>query len=699
MKKASRKREVRSTASSQTPVLPSTWLVGLALLLAPLITGRLEVGTEPVEPSLRGVVAALFTGGTMLSVAVWLVALLVLIALVWEWRWAAPQPDAVPRSVRVFAVLLIVWLLVSAITSVYRWNTIVLWSWWALAMAGAWVLSQRRQTDGIAVQVSLAVAGTLVAALAVREYAESVHEAPNWRVFGTFFNPNFLAGYLCLTMPVTLALSLASAPSTSRSQHWLALFGAFLQMVAILLTGSRFGVFSAALALVVMAAWITLRRAWTAKSLALFGLFCFMSIAIAGLLARPLTQRVASAQVEAQEHSGGFRVWTWRGTLAMVEANPLFGTGLGTFEIAYPRYALVGFTRLAHNSYLQLAAEAGVPAVFLLVAALGTLAWAVLRREQNAPVAINEWDARVLRAGLVGATTAGLVRNLIDSDWSVFASLFTFWAVAGILLALSSELSSSASPARLKTLQGAHLILLALALIPLTLRMAGALSANRSNWNLSQGVFDEEGYRRALRWEPWNGDHALSLGLLYLSLARAGDTDRAHDAEKYLRASAALMPTSKTWYHLGNLYRDILHDDARAVEAYRRALYYDPNALRVMVELGATLERLGKLQEAKSVYRRMLQLEEGVYGRVRAVPEVPEVDYAFAYAGLARVARRENKHDEARRMYERALRILDADRAARENNPMAQAIARPPDRERAVDQLRRECMRALQKQG
>ncbi len=747
-KKVARKRESVAPSAPAESIPLSTYLLGALLVLVPLTAGRLEVGSEPVEPSLHGVIIALFTGGSMLSVAVWLTALLMLTATVWEWRYGDQSGDAVPRWARVFTVLLLVWLLASVLTSVYRWGTLVAWSWWVVAFAGAWLMSCQRGRRAVVVLSALALAGSLTAVLAVREYAQNVRDVPNWRVFGPFFNPNFLAGYLCLTMPVTLAVALTAPPSRSGSQgvRWLAGFGAYLQMSAILLTGSRFGVFCAVLALFTLAVWMLFMRLWNRQRAALFALFGVLALATAGLLARPLTQRVAGQPVQAREYSGGFRVWTWRGTLSMARANPVLGTGLGTYEVAYPRYAMVGFTRLAHNSYLQMTAEAGFPALVLLSGVLVTLAWAVLRRERQALSAFDGWDARVLRASLAGAIAAGLARNLIDSDWSLFACLFTFWAVVGVLVGMSypspdlsptrgegganpspglsptrgeevppslagkggrgigSSGSSDPSPRALGEGQGvralhlAHAILLAVALILLTLRAGGALSANGAAWNLSQGIPDDEGYLRALCWEPWNGDHALSLGMLYLGMARAGDRSRVQDAERYLLLSARLMPTSKTWYHLGNLYRDVLGDEGKAVQAYRRALEYDPHALRVMVELGATLERQGNLREAEQVYRRMLDIEGSIYNQIRAVPELPEVDYAFAYAGLARIAQAQNRNSEAKEHCARALQILDEDRLARENNPMAQAMPRTPERERALEALRQECERALQTQ-
>lgn len=698
MKKTSRRTRAIPHSPPAREVPLATWSLVAMLVLAPLTTGRLEVGSEPVEPSLRGIVLALFTSGTMLSVAVWGVALLALAALVWEWARQPAKGDAVPRVARALVMLLLVWLLASVLGSVYRWGTLIAWSYWVVAIVAAWLFSQRRGEGIVTTIQALATAGTLASAFAVREYAENVRAVANWRVFGTFFNPDFLAGYLCLTLPVTLAVALAVPAShpNSQSVRWLAGFGAWLQMGALLLTGSRFGAICAVMSLITMAVWMVFNRSWNRGRVRDFALFCLVALLTAGIAARPLTQRVTAQAVQAESHSGGFRIWTWRGTLGMAKAKPLLGAGLGTYEIAYPRYAVVGFTRLAHNSYLQMAAEAGIPSLPLLFGALTTMAWATIRREGTALQEISGWDARVMRAGLAGAIAAGLARNLVDSDWSIFACLLTFWAVVGLMLALSLP------PQREEELQAklypAHALLLLLALPVLTLRMAGALSANEANWSLMQGVPDESGYLRALRWEPWNGDHLQSLGMFYYGMARAGDTSRARDAVQYLQRSTQMTPLSKTWYHLGNLYRDVLGEHTKAVEAYYRALQADPHALRVMVELGKTLEQTGNLREAKKVHRRMLDIEASVYNRVRAVPELPEVDYAFAYAGLARIAMARNQPKEAQELYARALQILEADRSDRANNPMVQAMPRPPERERALEELRAECERALKVQ-
>src|SRR5690606_17829986 len=74
------------------------------------------------------------------------------------------------------------------------------------------------------------------------------------------------------------------------------------------------------------------------------------------------------------DHSSMFRWFTWVATAKMAMAKPLFGWGAGGFPDIFPMFAIAGYTRSAHQSWLQLAAENGWPAMVILVVACGA-AW------------------------------------------------------------------------------------------------------------------------------------------------------------------------------------------------------------------------------------------------------------------------------------------------------------------------------------
>ena len=96
-------------------------------------------------------------------------------------------------------------------------------------------------------------AGSLAGAIGAREYLEHWRQGEaNHRVFGSFNDPNFLAGYLLLTLPLALSCFAASRERLTRVLLGL---GLFLQTACLLLTGSRAGVGMLA---VVVAAWLLL---------------------------------------------------------------------------------------------------------------------------------------------------------------------------------------------------------------------------------------------------------------------------------------------------------------------------------------------------------------------------------------------------------------------------------------------------------
>ena len=509
-----------------------------------------------------------------------------------------------------------------------------------------------------------AVAGSAVVAdLGVQEYVVHLRAGdPSWRIFATS-TPDFLAGYFVLLLPATLALFL-EVPSVRgltpllRTAAALTLGVVLLfQLAALLTTGSRFGLVSLVVSLVVFAGsvWLAVRRGLVLPN-ATRGL---LGVILAGLavggavFARPVLIRLQ----HTQENSAAFREWTWRGSLHMALANPILGTGVGTWTDLYPRYALTGFTRLAHNSYLQMADECGLPALLALLAVLGLLGVSAVRGLRSAPAAEAEagggWlpaDPRLLRCGLLAAVAGGAVQNVIDSDWYVFFLGVMFWTLAG-LAAGAPDAEAQQTPSPVPALVRAAWGSVAAALLLLT--GAQGVGAGYALAALGQRIADPGGAGESLgaarAWDPLNGQYPSELGYS-VEYVRLGDL---LNAEAALHAAVALEPNSVNYRRLGTILQ-AEHKDADALAAYRSGLRAEPNSLDLLLRLA----RLSAPPASLAYYQKIADLETSPVGTARALGESVEPNFAYADAALGDAAARTDP-SRAADYYGRAAALLE----------------------------------------
>ena len=134
------------------------------------------------------------------------------------------------------------------------------------------------------------------------------------------------------------------------------------------------------------------------------------------------------------EPSLAMRIHAWRGVLKMIEANPVTGTGLGTFASAYPLFKIYGETSIwdqAHNDYLQVAAESGLIGLALFSRGLLSL-W----RRGIRPRLSEGWrlQSPVALGAVVGLVVL-LFHSLVDFNLQIPSNGLLFVLLAGLVLA------------------------------------------------------------------------------------------------------------------------------------------------------------------------------------------------------------------------------------------------------------------------
>ena len=243
------------------------------------------------------------------------------------------------------------------------------------------------------------------------------------RAFGHFEQPNPFAGYLGLILPFAVALSFVSRPTWLRA---LALLAGLALTVGIGLSQSRGAWLGVLTALSVMALAGT-SRARQGFWPAVYALLLLANLVLAGLLPAAWTARLTAlgenfglfdartAVVTPENFALVERMAHWQAGWSMFVDHPLLGVGAGNYPVAYDYYSLPGWREAlghAHNYYLNVAAESGLPGLiallFLLVVSYHQVALGVRARS----VAGLE---RAALLGALGCLAMLTVHNLFDN--------------------------------------------------------------------------------------------------------------------------------------------------------------------------------------------------------------------------------------------------------------------------------------------
>lgn len=362
-----------------------------------------------------------------------LLALLLLITVLMSVRWLAGERL---HGAGLFTPVL-VYTLFAAVASLVSITLIGSLRDLALLLGGVGVLfaianvRDRRAWFGILSSV-IAVA-TLVSLYGLYQYVRGAAVASqSWfdvktnpeltsRVFSTFGNPNTLAMYLELTLPLGVGLVFGERAPLKRL-----LYAAMslVMLSALVLTMSRGGWLALAFGALVFLALIDARTLWLLPLGAAVG-YAFL----------PSVFRTRLATIGSlQDASNAYRVNIWIAALHMIRDFWPTGVGFGyrAFMPIYNYYRLRGQPAYhAHNFYLEQLAELGIIGFALF-------GWLMLRLAAvglRALFAQTDARQRSVIAGALAAFAGIMLHGLFEDIFYLPTVIATFWITMGLLAA------------------------------------------------------------------------------------------------------------------------------------------------------------------------------------------------------------------------------------------------------------------------
>lgn len=279
-----------------------------------------------------------------------------------------------------------------------------------------------------------------------------------FRAFGTFGQPNPFGGLMGMTLPLALMGiygQLAILRACWRKHRHLPSHRiiplAFFIIVSILIFGALIASWSRgawlgfALAAAVMSFAIP-RRLSRRIALVCGSILLVGSLWLTGLLPQSIVTRLTTAagdfftasdvrglDVTPINYAVVERLAHWQAAVNMAEDRPLLGVGLGNYEVLYDRYRLINWREPlghAHNYYLNILAEAGIPGLFAYLAfwlMIIGLTWQIRSHPDT--------FARSIAIGLLGSWTYIAVHSLFDNLYvnNLFLHIGVLLAILAIL--------------------------------------------------------------------------------------------------------------------------------------------------------------------------------------------------------------------------------------------------------------------------
>lgn len=287
---------------------------------------------------------------------------------------------------------------------------------------------------------------------------------PMIRSFSTLGQPNWLAAFLAMAIPLYLAFMITTNHLRDKLLYGLGFLINYLAFTFSYSRGGTFGLISAISLFIVMITFLKYRsfklklkisRFLNTSSLVRYWPYLTLIVVLLlinlifgnALIHRPIEieqSKNASLETEGTE-SGKIRLIVWRGALEIFRHYPIFGSGTETFAYSYYQFRPLDHNQVseweflynkAHNEYLNYLATTGIlgfAAYMFLIFSIFWFFWTVFKQTSL------DFESKLIVAALTSGITSYLVQNFVQFSVVPIALLFSLYPAFGYVLTSTED--------------------------------------------------------------------------------------------------------------------------------------------------------------------------------------------------------------------------------------------------------------------
>jgi O-antigen ligase len=436
---------------------------------------------------------------------------------------------------------------------------------------------------------------------------------------GTFFNPNNLAGYLQMLVP--LALSYVVLGRLSATVKVVLAYAALAMLGGILATVSRGGIVAAGVALILLCVILVMQGKFWLPAIAVV---CFLIVLAFGVSNQFETVQKRFAMAVQNDKIGDSRTLYWQSARQLFARDMLWGIGPGHFDVEFPQVRpppVQTRPQYVHNDYLNTLCEWGVTGAAIVTAALVLLYAGAFRALRAVRKDHNDLHSKPSdRAAFVLGASVGLAGLLFHCIFEFNMQIPADALAAVTLMALlTAQWRFVTDRYWMNPGFYGRIVLTVMAVMAASYLAAAGIHRGVESFWLWRASTERVSWERLLanlkkahEADPSNPDTDIHLGETCWEMSLTGDRgyeDKAKEAIKWFGKAMEINPFDSAPPVCIGLCMDWIGQCQQATAYFELAMKKDPNSAYIAAEMGRHCVALRDYSAAKHWFNHSMELE------------------------------------------------------------------------------------------